>query len=53
MYETWYLMTVMIQSGLDISPVITDRFSATEFEEAFATAANGASGKVILNWEAM
>jgi len=53
MYETWYLMTVMIQSGLDISPVITDRFSATEFEEAFATAANGASGKVILDWEAM
>jgi len=53
MYETWYLMTVMIQSGLDISPVITDRFSATEFEEAFATAASGASGKVILDWEAM
>jgi threonine 3-dehydrogenase len=53
MYETWYLMTAMIQSGLDISPVITDRFSATEFEEAFATAANGASGKVILDWEAM
>ena len=53
MYETWYLMTVMIQSGLDISPVITDRFPATEFEEAFATAANGASGKVILDWEAM
>jgi threonine 3-dehydrogenase len=53
MYETWYLMTVMIQSGLDISPVITDRFPATEFEQAFATAANGASGKVILDWEAM
>ncbi|WP_249021360.1 L-threonine 3-dehydrogenase [Conexibacter sp. S30A1] len=53
MYETWYLMTVMLQSGLDISPVITDRFSATEFEEAFATAANGASGKVILDWEAI
>ncbi len=53
MYETWYLMTVMIQSGLDISPVITDRFAATEFEEAFATAANGGSGKVILDWEAM
>jgi threonine 3-dehydrogenase len=53
MYETWYLMTVMIQSGLDISPVITDRFPATEFEQAFATAATGASGKVILDWEAM
>ena len=51
MYETWYLMTVMIQSGLDISPVITDRFAAADFEEAFATAANGDSGKVILDWE--
>jgi threonine 3-dehydrogenase len=51
MYETWYLMTVMVQSGLDIGPVITDRFAATDYEEAFATAANGASGKVILNWE--
>ena len=51
MYETWYLMTVMLQSGLDITPVITDRFAATDFEEAFATAANGASGKVILEWE--
>jgi threonine 3-dehydrogenase len=51
MYETWYLMTVMVQSGLDIRPVITDRFAAAEYEEAFATAANGASGKVILDWE--
>ena len=42
MYETWYLMTVMIQSGLDISPVITHRFAATDFEEAFATAARTA-----------
>jgi threonine 3-dehydrogenase len=51
MYETWYLMTVMVQSGLDVRPVITDRFAAGDFEEAFATATNGASGKVILNWE--
>jgi threonine 3-dehydrogenase len=51
MYETWYLMTVMVQSGLDIRPVITDRFAAADYEEAFATAANGDSGKVILNWE--
>jgi threonine 3-dehydrogenase len=51
MYETWYLMTVMVQSGLDIRPVITDRFSAADYEEAFATAATGASGKVILDWE--
>jgi threonine 3-dehydrogenase len=51
MYETWYLMTVMVQSGLDIRPVITDRFAASDYEEAFATAANGAAGKVILEWE--
>jgi threonine 3-dehydrogenase len=51
MYETWYLMTVMVQSGLDIRPVITDRFAAADHEEAFATAANGGSGKVILDWE--
>ncbi|MDE3134047.1 MAG: L-threonine 3-dehydrogenase, partial [Acidobacteriota bacterium] len=40
MYETWYLMTVMVQSGLDISPVITHRFAAADYEEAFATAAD-------------
>jgi threonine 3-dehydrogenase len=51
MYETWYLMTVMVQSGLDIRPVITDRFAAGHYEEGFAAAADGASGKVILNWE--
>ena len=53
MYETWYLMTVMLESGLDVSPVITDRFAAGDYEEAFATAADGASGKVILDWETM
>lgn len=50
MYETWYQMTVMLQSGLDISPVITHRFSYTDFEEAFAVARSGESGKVILDW---
>jgi len=50
MYETWYAMTVMVQSGLDISPVITHHFSADDHEEAFATAAGGAAGKVILHW---
>jgi threonine 3-dehydrogenase len=50
MYETWYAMTVMLQSGLDVSPVITHRFQAAEFEEAFATAASGEAGKVVLNW---
>ena len=53
MYETWYLMTVMLQSGLDITPVITHRFGAGEYEQAFATAASGAAGKVILDWEAI
>ena len=50
MYETWYQMTVMLQSGLDISPVITHRFSHRDFEEAFGTARSGQSGKVILDW---
>jgi threonine 3-dehydrogenase len=53
MYETWYLMTVMVQSGLDIRPVITDRFAASDYEEAFATAAAGNAGKVILDWETL
>lgn len=50
MYETWYKMTTMIQSGLDISPVITHRFPYTEFEEAFALMRSGQSGKIILHW---
>ena len=45
MYETWYQMSVMVQAGLDISPVITHRFSHREFEEAFAVAASGAPGR--------
>lgn len=50
MYETWYKMTVMIQSGLDITPIITHRFHYSEFEEAFAVMRSGQSGKVILTW---
>ncbi len=50
MYETWYQMTVMLQSGLDIGPVITHRFSCRDYEEAFAVARSGQSGKVILDW---
>ena len=50
MYETWYAMTVMLQSGLDVSPVITHRFDYTDFQEAFATAADGRAGKVLLDW---
>jgi threonine 3-dehydrogenase len=52
MYETWYAMTVMLQSGLDISPVITHRFSFEEHEEAFRTAAGGEAAKVLLEWGA-
>jgi threonine 3-dehydrogenase len=50
MYETWYKMTVMLESGLDISPVITHRFHSTDFEKGFAVMKSGESGKVILNW---
>jgi threonine 3-dehydrogenase len=52
MYETWYKMTVMLQSGLDIAPAITHRFPFREHEAAFATARSGDSGKVILDWTA-
>ncbi len=51
MYETWYKMTVFLQSGLDIRPVITHRFSYKDFEEAFRAMRSAQSGKVILNWE--
>lgn len=50
MYETWYKMTVMIQSGLDITPVITHRFHYTEYEKGFEVMRSGNSGKVILTW---
>jgi threonine 3-dehydrogenase len=50
MYETWYKMTVMLESGLDISPVITHRFAYTDFEKGFEVMRSGNSGKVILSW---
>lgn len=50
-FETWYEMSVLLASGLDISGVITDRFPASEFEAAFAAAGNGRGGKVVMNWE--
>jgi threonine 3-dehydrogenase len=50
MYETWYKMTVMLQSGLDISPVVTHRFHYTEFEKGFEAMHSGQSGKVVLEW---
>lgn len=50
MFETWYKMTAMIQSGLDISGLITHRFNYTDFEKAFEVMRSGNSGKVVLNW---
>jgi threonine 3-dehydrogenase len=52
MYETWYKMTAMIQSGLDISTVITHRFDYEDFEKGFEVMQTGQSGKVILRWAA-
>jgi threonine 3-dehydrogenase len=51
MYETWYKMTILLQSGLDITPVITHRYGYKDFEEGFKAMRTGSSGKVILNWE--
>ena len=50
MYETWYKMIVMIQSGLDISPVITHRYRCDEFQKGFDAMSSGQSGKVVLTW---
>ncbi len=50
MFETWYAMSAMLRSGLDISAVITDRLPATEWQRAFATARAGQGGKVVLDW---
>jgi threonine 3-dehydrogenase len=51
MYETWYKMTVMIQSGLNVDPVITHRFHYTDFDKGFEVMRSGRSGKVILTWK--
>ncbi|NQT14904.1 MAG: L-threonine 3-dehydrogenase [Planctomycetes bacterium] len=51
MYETWYKMTVLIQSGLDVDPVITHRFHYTQFQQGFDVMRSGNSGKVILTWK--
>jgi threonine 3-dehydrogenase len=51
MYETWYKMTVMLQSGLDIGPIVTHRFHYTEFEKGFEAMRSGRSGKVVLTWK--
>jgi threonine 3-dehydrogenase len=51
MFETWYKMTVMLQSGLDIRPVITHRFAFEDFRQGFDALASGQCGKVILYWK--
>ncbi|MDX2343898.1 MAG: L-threonine 3-dehydrogenase, partial [Acidimicrobiia bacterium] len=50
MFETWYLMTAMLHTGLDVAPVITHEFAADDFDDAFATMRTGECGKVILDW---
>jgi threonine 3-dehydrogenase len=51
MYETWYKVIAMLQSSLDIKPVLTHHFSVDDYQQAFETMASGQSGKVILDWE--
>ena len=51
MYETWYQMEMMLSSGLNINPVITHRFNADDYQEAFRIMEEGNCGKIILNWE--
>jgi threonine 3-dehydrogenase len=51
MYETWYKMTVMLQSGLDIGPIVTHRYPYTEFQKGFEAMISGHSGKVVLSWD--
>jgi threonine 3-dehydrogenase len=51
MYETWYKMSVMIQTGLDISAVITHRMPYTDFEAGFQAMNNGSASKVVLSWD--
>ncbi|HZD52370.1 MAG TPA: zinc-binding dehydrogenase, partial [Woeseiaceae bacterium] len=50
MFETWYKMASMLQSGLDIRPIITHRFALEDFRDAFELMASGQSGKVVLEW---
>ncbi|MEO0576122.1 MAG: L-threonine 3-dehydrogenase [Pseudomonadota bacterium] len=52
MFETWYKMSSMLQSGLDLGPIITHRYPVDDFQQAFDTMASGQSGKVILDWAA-
>ena len=51
MFETWYKMVAMLQSGLDLSPILTHRYAVQDFEQGFAAMLSGQSGKVILDWD--
>jgi threonine 3-dehydrogenase len=51
MFETWYKMVAMLQSGLDLSPILTHHYAVQDFEQGFAAMLSGQSGKVILDWE--
>jgi len=51
MFETWYKMAALIQSGLDLTPIITHRFSIDEFQQGFDAMRSGKSGKVVLSWD--
>jgi threonine 3-dehydrogenase len=50
MYETWYKMVAMLQSGLDLAPIVTHRFPVARFQEAFDVMRSGRSGKVVMDW---
>jgi threonine 3-dehydrogenase len=50
MFETWYKMVAMLQSGLDVRPVLTHEFEADDFQKAFEVMRSGSSGKVVLDW---
>ena len=51
MYETWYKMVAMLQSGLNLEPIITHHFGINDFQQGFDVMLSGKSGKVILDWE--
>jgi threonine 3-dehydrogenase len=53
MYETWYKMSVMLESGVDISPVITHRFAYSDFLLGFEAMISGQTGKVVLDWTSL
>ena len=53
MFETWYKMAALLQSGLNLGPIITHHYPVREFEKGFQTMGSGQSGKVILDWAAV